>query len=157
MGSSLRPAQPALTQCDTAAGDIWFHGIKLGERAAIRTALRTGGKGTYCTTQQADNATYMALPRVAISGLVGLNRVAVLRTASNFDRPYLGTDSLALSVRLRSRGRFGRLRTRREQSLGGLRSLHQECRRPLGQQVEARGAQVRTRTTQGAGRSFISI
>jgi len=32
----------------------------------------------------------MALTRGAISGLVDLNRVAVLRTASNFDRPYPG-------------------------------------------------------------------
>ena len=54
------------------------------------TALWTGGKGTYCTTQQEDNATYMALTRGANSGLVDLNRVAVLRTASNFDRPYPG-------------------------------------------------------------------
>jgi len=72
------------------AGDTWFHGIQLGERATAWAALWTGGKGTYCTTQQEDNATYMALTRGAISGLVDLNRVAVLRTASNFDRPYPG-------------------------------------------------------------------
>jgi len=71
-------------------GDTWFHGIELGERATAWTTLWTGGKGTYCTTQQEDNATYMALSRGAISGLVDLNRVAVLRTASNFDRPYPG-------------------------------------------------------------------
>jgi purine nucleoside permease len=81
---------PSVIQCDTAAGDTWFHGIHLGERAAAWTTLWTGGKGTYCTTQQEDNATYMALSRGAISGLVDLNRVAVLRTASNFDRPYPG-------------------------------------------------------------------
>ena len=50
-------APPTVIQCDTAAGDTWFHGIKLGERAAAWTALWTGGKGTYCTTQQEDNAT----------------------------------------------------------------------------------------------------
>jgi len=83
-------APPSVIQCDTMAGDTWFHGIKLGERATAWTTLWTGGKGTYCTTQQEDNATYMALTRGAISGLVDLNRVAVLRTASNFDRPYPG-------------------------------------------------------------------
>jgi purine nucleoside permease len=83
-------ASPTVIQCDTMAGDTWFHGIKLGERASAWTALWTGGKGTYCTTQQEDNATYLALTRGAISGLVDLNRVAVLRTASNFDRPYPG-------------------------------------------------------------------
>jgi purine nucleoside permease len=74
-------APPSVIQCDTMAGDTWFHGIKLGERATAWTALWTGGKGTYCTTQQEDNATYMALSRGAISGLVDLNRVAVLRRA----------------------------------------------------------------------------
>jgi purine nucleoside permease len=83
-------APPSVIQCDTMAGDTWFHGIKLGERATAWTTLWTGGKGTYCTTQQEDNATYMALTRGAISGLVDLDRVAVLRTASNFDRPYPG-------------------------------------------------------------------
>ena len=83
-------APPSVIQCDTMAGDTWFHGIKLGERATAWTTLWTSGKGTYCTTQQEDNATYMALTRGAISGLVDLNRVAVLRTASNFDRPYPG-------------------------------------------------------------------
>lgn len=83
-------ALPSVIQCDTTAGDTWYHGIKLGERAAAWTALWTKGKGTYCTTQQEDNATYMALTRGATSGLVDINRVAVLRTASNFDRPYPG-------------------------------------------------------------------
>jgi purine nucleoside permease len=83
-------APPSVIQCDTTAGDTWYHGIYLGERAEAWTTLWTGGKGTYCTTQQEDNATYMALTRGAISGLVDLNRVAVLRTASNFDRPYPG-------------------------------------------------------------------
>jgi purine nucleoside permease len=59
----------------TTAGDTWYHGIYLGERAEAWTTLWTGGKGTYCTTQQEDNATYMALTRGAISGLVDLNRV----------------------------------------------------------------------------------
>jgi purine nucleoside permease len=83
-------APPSVIQCDTMAGDTWFHGVKMGERATAWATLWTNGKGTYCTTQQEDNATYMALTRGAISGLVDLNRVAVLRTASNFDRPYPG-------------------------------------------------------------------
>ncbi|MBV8189091.1 MAG: purine nucleoside permease [Alphaproteobacteria bacterium] len=83
-------APPSVIQCDTMSGDTWFHGLKLGERASAWTALWTDGKGTYCTSQQEDNATYMALTRGASSGLVDLDRVAVLRTASNFDRPYPG-------------------------------------------------------------------
>src|SRR5260370_41640193 len=56
-------APPSGIQCDTMAGDPWFHGIQLGERAAAWATLCTACKGTYCTTQQEDNATYMALTR----------------------------------------------------------------------------------------------
>jgi purine nucleoside permease len=41
-------------------------------------------------TQQEDNATYKALQRGAEAGKLDLQRVAVLRTASNFDRPHPG-------------------------------------------------------------------
>jgi purine nucleoside permease len=92
---------PQVTQCDTAAGDTWWHGAILEKRAQDWTKLLTDGQGTYCTTQQEDNATYEALKRGAAAGLLDLNRVAVLRTASNFDRPYPGQtayDSLVTSI-----------------------------------------------------------
>jgi purine nucleoside permease len=81
---------PKVTQCDTLAGDTWWHGALLGERAHDWVALLTDGKGTYCTTQQEDNAVYEALKRGAAAGLVDTSRVAVLRVGSNFDRPYPG-------------------------------------------------------------------
>jgi purine nucleoside permease len=81
---------PRVIQCDTAAGDTWWHGNILGQRATDWTKLLTNGKGVYCTTQQEDNATLNALTRGSQAGLVDLKRVAVLRTASNFDRPYPG-------------------------------------------------------------------
>ncbi len=81
---------PKVTQCDTAAGDTWFHGNYLGQRASDWTRTLTDGKGVYCTTQQEDNATLNALTRGAQAGLMDLSRVAVLRTASNFDRPHPG-------------------------------------------------------------------
>ncbi|PHV11393.1 purine nucleoside permease [Chitinimonas sp. BJB300] len=89
---TLAPANqpPAVIQCDTMAGDTWWHGELLGKRAEDWTKLLTDGKGTYCTSQQEDNATYEALKRGANLGLLDLNRVAVLRTASNFDRPHAG-------------------------------------------------------------------
>jgi purine nucleoside permease len=52
--------------------------------------LLTGGNGVYCTTQQEDNATMAALTPGARAGLVDINRVALLRTASDFDRPFPG-------------------------------------------------------------------
>jgi purine nucleoside permease len=50
--------------------------------------LLTGGQGVYCTTAQEDNALLEALTRGSRSGLVDLKRVAVLRSGSDFDRPY---------------------------------------------------------------------
>jgi len=81
---------PGVTQCDTASGDTWWGGRRLGERATRWTGLLTDAHGVYCTSQQEDNATLLALTRGAHSGLVDIHRVAVLRTGSDFDRPYPG-------------------------------------------------------------------
>ena len=83
-------AAPSVLQCDTLAGDTWWHGGWLGDRATAWTRLLTDGKGTYCTTQQEDNATYESLKRGAAAGRLDLRRVAVLRTGANFDRPHPG-------------------------------------------------------------------
>jgi purine nucleoside permease len=79
---------PAVIQCDTLSGDTWWAGRRLGEHARRWTRLLTDGKGVYCTTQQEDNATLNALTRGSESALVDLRRVAVLRSGSDFDRPY---------------------------------------------------------------------
>lgn len=79
---------PTVIQCDTLTADTWWSGKRLGEHARHWTKLLTGGKGTYCTSQQEDNATLNALTRGAESGLVDLARVAIVRSGSDFDRPY---------------------------------------------------------------------
>ena len=79
---------PRVIQCDTASGDTWWGGRRLGEHARHWTRLLTAGAGVYCTTQQEDNATLNALTRGAEAHLVDLRRVAVLRSGSDFDRPY---------------------------------------------------------------------
>jgi purine nucleoside permease len=79
---------PSVIQCDTLSGDTWWFGDRLGEHARRWTRLLTDGKGVYCTTQQEDNATLNALTRGSDSGLVDLKRIAVLRSGSDFDRPY---------------------------------------------------------------------
>lgn len=88
-------SRPSVLQCDTAAGDTYWHGRFLGETATRWVSLLTDGQGKYCTTQQEDNATYEALKRGADAGLLDLQRVAVLRTASNFDRPSQGQTAYA--------------------------------------------------------------
>ncbi|GAB7129011.1 purine nucleoside permease [Silvimonas sp. JCM 19000] len=81
---------PKVIQCDTLAGDTWWSGNLIGERARAWTKQITDGKATYCTTQQEDNATYEALKRAASTGRVDLSRLAVVRTGSDFDRPAPG-------------------------------------------------------------------
>lgn len=88
-------APPKVVQCDTLGGDTWWHGDLLGKQARAWTKLLTDGRGTYCTTQQEDNATYNALARAAAAGRVDLKRLAVLRTGSNFDRPHPGQSAHA--------------------------------------------------------------
>jgi purine nucleoside permease len=79
---------PQVTQCDTVSSDTWWTGQRLGEHARHWTSLLTDGEGIFCTSQQEDNATLNALTRGAQSGLLDMKRVALLRTASDFDRPY---------------------------------------------------------------------
>ena len=79
---------PSVIQCDTLSADTWWSGRRLGERARRWTRLLTGGQGVYCTTQQEDNAVLAALTRASQSGLIDMRRVAVLRSGSDFDRPY---------------------------------------------------------------------
>ncbi|MFZ2986786.1 purine-nucleoside phosphorylase [Ideonella sp.] len=86
---------PGVIQCDTLGGDTWWHGHKLGQHARDWTKLMTDGAGTYCTTQQEDNATRNALERAAAAGKADLARLAVLRTGSNFDRPHPGQTAQA--------------------------------------------------------------
>ncbi|MBB5404671.1 purine-nucleoside phosphorylase [Paraburkholderia youngii] len=97
---------PTVIQCDTLAGDTWWSGTDLGERARQWTKILTDGKGTYCTTQQEDNATFEALTRAATAHRVDLDRVAVLRAGSDFDRPYAGQSSADNLLNYASQGGF---------------------------------------------------
>lgn len=97
---------PAVVQCDTLAGDTWFSGADIGQRARDWTKIMTDGKGTYCTTQQEDNATFEALTRAANAHRVDLSRVADLRTGSDFDRPYAGQTSADNLLNYAAQGGF---------------------------------------------------
>lgn len=97
---------PGVLLCDTAAGDTWFSGTLLGQRATEWTKILTDGKGVYCTTQQEDNATYEALARGAAEHRVDLGRVAVLRAGSDFDRPYAGQTAADNLLNYQAQGGF---------------------------------------------------
>jgi purine nucleoside permease len=86
--------RPAVIQCDTLTADTWWFGNRLGEHARRWMRLLTGGKGVYCTSQEEDNAVLAALTRGAASGLLDVRRVALVRTGSDFDRPYPGQTAI---------------------------------------------------------------
>ncbi|SAL49447.1 purine nucleoside permease [Caballeronia cordobensis] len=97
---------PRVIQCDTLAGDTWWSGRFIGERARAWTRLLTDGRGVYCTTQQEDNATYEALRRAASAHRVDVARVAVLRAGSDFDRPYEGQSAVENLLDYAAQGGF---------------------------------------------------
>lgn len=81
---------PTVVACDVATSDVYFSGTLLSETFENTTALFTNGTGLYCTTAQEDNATLEALLRAAANNLTDFGRVIVMRTASDFDRPFPG-------------------------------------------------------------------
>lgn len=85
---------PAIVATDVATSDVYFTGALLGEAFENTTHLFTNGSGVYGTTAQEDNATLEALLRAAIAKLVDFSRIILLRTASDFDRPYPGQEAL---------------------------------------------------------------
>jgi purine nucleoside permease len=97
---------PKVIQCDTMAGDTWYAGTLLGQRARDWTKILTDGAGVYCTTQQEDNATYEVLKRGTVARRVDVARLAVLRTGSDFDRPYDGQTSVDGLVNYGAQGGF---------------------------------------------------
>ncbi|MBA3519852.1 MAG: purine nucleoside permease [Rhizobiales bacterium] len=96
-------APPTVSVCDTVSSDTWWHGKRLSDAMNDWTRLLTDGSANYCTTQQEDNATLTALKRGADAGRLDFERVAVLRTASNFDQEAPG-QTPAESLRARSGG-----------------------------------------------------
>jgi purine nucleoside permease len=85
------------------SSDTWWHGARLAAVMTERAGLATDGAADPCTTQQEDNATLTALSRAADAKRLDFSRVAVLRTASNFDREAPG-QSAAESLAARSGG-----------------------------------------------------
>ena len=79
---------PKVRPCDVATSDVYFSGKLLGDAFTNFTTLITNGTGVYCTTAEEDNATLEALVRAAMAKLVDFSRVIVMRTASDFDRPF---------------------------------------------------------------------
>ncbi|OJT02826.1 Purine nucleoside permease [Trametes pubescens] len=88
-------AGPSVVACDTATSDVFWSGNLLADAFENATHIWTNGSATYCTTQQEDNGILEALLRGARARLVDFARVLIMRTASDFDRPYPGQSAEA--------------------------------------------------------------
>ena len=91
-------APPQVSICDTISSDTWWFGARLAEAMAAYAKLITDGEANPCTTQQEDNATLTALKRGADAALLDFNRIAILRTAADFDREPPGQDAAEIAV-----------------------------------------------------------
>ena len=81
---------PSVVACDVATSDVYYSGTLLSEAFENTTRLFTNGSGVYCNSAQEDNATLESLLRAALAKLVDFSRIIIMRTASDFDRPYDG-------------------------------------------------------------------
>ncbi|KAK5113358.1 hypothetical protein LTR62_003457 [Meristemomyces frigidus] len=81
---------PSVIECDVATSDVYYSGSILGQAFGNYTSLVTNGSGVYCTTAQEDNATLEAMLRAAVTKVVDFSRIIIMRTASDFDRPWTG-------------------------------------------------------------------
>ena len=77
--------KPHVARCDTVTADDFWTGRDASETAQHVVDQWTNNQGTYCTSQQEDNATAAVLAKHGY-----LDRYLSLRTASDFDQPYPG-------------------------------------------------------------------
>ncbi|KAI0367093.1 purine nucleoside permease [Pilatotrama ljubarskyi] len=87
-------ASPSVLACDTATSDVYWAGALLAAAFENTTKLFTNGTATFCTGQQEDSGTLASLLRGAIWGMVDFSRIIVMRTASDFDRPFPGESAV---------------------------------------------------------------
>ena len=78
---------PFVLKGDTLSSGTFWHGSLLNAWAVDWVQYHTGGKGNFVTTAMEDTGTLQSLTFLAKGGRIDLNRVLVLRTASNFDLP----------------------------------------------------------------------
>jgi purine nucleoside permease len=77
---------PFVLKGDTLSSMTFWHGKLLNQWANDWVKYHTDGKGNYVTTAMEDTGTLQALTFLGKAGRANLNRVLVLRTASNFDQ-----------------------------------------------------------------------
>ncbi len=92
---------PFVMKGDTLSSGTFWHGKLLNEWATDWVQYHTGGKGDFVTTAMEDTGTLQSLTLLAKAGRADLNRVLVLRTASNFDLPPPGVTAAENLARIK--------------------------------------------------------
>jgi purine nucleoside permease len=92
---------PFVMKGDTLSSGTFWHGKLLNEWATDWVQYHTGGKGAFVTTAMEDTGTLQSLTFLAKAGRADLNRVLVLRTASNFDLPPPGVTAAENLARMK--------------------------------------------------------
>jgi purine nucleoside permease len=77
---------PFVLKGDTLSSSTFWHGRLMSRWANDWVKYHTDGRGNYVTTAMEDTGTLQSLTFLSHAGRVDLNRVLVLRTASNFDQ-----------------------------------------------------------------------
>jgi len=86
-GFPLAQLPPRVMMGDTLGTVRYWHGPKRTQWARDWVRLWTRGKGTFATTSMEQQDYTGTLARMAAKGLVDINRVMMLRSASNFCMP----------------------------------------------------------------------
>ena len=81
---------PFVLRGENLSASTFWHGKLMNQWAENWVKYMTGGQGTYAISGMEDTGTLQSLTLLANAHKVDLNRVLVLRTASNFDLPRNG-------------------------------------------------------------------
>lgn len=81
---------PFVTMGESLASSTYWHGEKMNSWANDWVKLQAGPGSNFMMTNMEDSGTLTALRRLSRKGLVDLQRVMVLRTASNYTMPPKG-------------------------------------------------------------------
>jgi purine nucleoside permease len=81
---------PFVLKGDEISASTFWLGKFMNQWANDWVRYHTNGQGNYVTTAMEDTGTLVSLTYLARAGRVDLNRVMVLRTASDFDQPVPG-------------------------------------------------------------------
>ena len=96
---------PFVLKGDTLSSSTFWHGKLMSQWANDWVKYHTGGMGNYVTTGMEDTGTLQSLTFLGKAGRADINRVLVLRTASDYDSP-TGTMTAAESLARNKIGQY---------------------------------------------------